>query len=1325
MKNIIKSLLMVVGVCLFINLSSQPTNSEFGDVVMPDPNAAALGQYGDIPISYYTGVPDISIPIYNLVQGSLSLPVGLSYHASGINLAVPASYVGQGWSLNAGGVISRTVMGLSDENVNGGYINFAHTLDCDDNLIIHDIAIGELDGEPDIFSFNISGYSGKFYLEPTIPGEFEVVMIPRQDLKIEVEYLPNEQTNKLRSFIITDPSGKRYHFGTDPDDGTIVIGTNKNPDNSQTATNWYLTKIETYDLNHSIDFEYAQDLIINEHWGSCTVNATPGSTNPISINCSGQLETTQTTFILDRIYTINEEIVFFNTTEREDVNEYASGGFMLDKIQIKSIDGSRCKEFTLNYDYFEDNSSNAYDRAVDLRLQLKSLQEKSCNENGLFIPPYSFEYTGDTIDGRIYLPSRLSQAVDHWGYYNGAYSNNGLNENLPPTIQLVNSPFGPFFVDRGNADRETNEDFMKKGVLSKINYPTGGNTFFEFEANTYHGLTEALINIADAESPCHNVVGESYTFDLSIGSLSEYTYLAELNSSNYCSVNDDYGLVARIYDPQNPNVMLDSISFNSSTVPIQQKGLLQDIFSGLNQNDTYRIRLSSTDTGAKFKVFREFTTNGNIPVGGLRIKEITNHDGINSANDMIRQFKYEDQYVEGKSSGILFQKPDYSFAIQVAPDQDVAVFRVNSIVPMNSFEGHHIAYERVVEKLPGNGFTEHEFFVELAPNTENVVPSPPQVPRIDGGNIQQRSVRNEAGLAINYEINSILEEDHLSNSNLIIKAGTYQAAGGWITLKSTYEINTKAFRFESVQQSTDGVIVTSDFEFDPADRFLMPVATEITNSDGKTHRTEMTYPFDYGNLAIKQYLLGKNLIAPIIKQQSFVDGIMVDGKESLWSFYDSQTGEPTININGNDAYVKTVNRFERTWVDGVIQNGTWIEQYSVNKIDPALGLLTEIKRPGWDIEVATYNNANKLTSSSFLDRVTTYTYYSDNIHLESVINPDGTSTSYSYDELSRLSSATDDCRNVVNTLSYTFAQQNGVHNFIKTRIDFPQATDSGLDSLVNIRYLDGLGREVQTVRKRQVPGSLHDYIIAKEYDALGRIIKNYEIKQSAIGNNGAFVQPGQDWEFTKVEFEDSPLSRSISTTPPEWYTTYVSYGSNIGSDAVFNHISEDVYPENSLFKSSITDPEGNQFIEFKDKEGRVVLRRQSDPGNNNWSDTYTIYDDKSRPETIIPPGASMNSTGLLFQYQYYGDDNVRLKQVPDQDHIEYRYNDRGLLAAFQDGNMRINKRWYVSHFDDYGRPLFSGHYFPLPPANETFSNLMPSDVLERKTYGAGHESTLR
>ena len=83
-------------------------------VTPPSPNAAAFQKYGEIPVSPYTGIPDISIPVYTVQFRDITIPITLSYHASGIKVNEESSQVGLGWAINAGGCISRNIVGLDD-----------------------------------------------------------------------------------------------------------------------------------------------------------------------------------------------------------------------------------------------------------------------------------------------------------------------------------------------------------------------------------------------------------------------------------------------------------------------------------------------------------------------------------------------------------------------------------------------------------------------------------------------------------------------------------------------------------------------------------------------------------------------------------------------------------------------------------------------------------------------------------------------------------------------------------------------------------------------------------------------------------------------------------------------------------------------------------------------------------------------------------------------------------------------------------------------------------------------------------------------------------
>ena len=91
------------------------------------PNAAELGKYGKIPVSYFNGLPNISIPLTELRAKGYTLPVYLTYHARGNKPDQHPGWVGLGWTLHAGGCINRIVNGKKDEldrdeiiSINGG-----------------------------------------------------------------------------------------------------------------------------------------------------------------------------------------------------------------------------------------------------------------------------------------------------------------------------------------------------------------------------------------------------------------------------------------------------------------------------------------------------------------------------------------------------------------------------------------------------------------------------------------------------------------------------------------------------------------------------------------------------------------------------------------------------------------------------------------------------------------------------------------------------------------------------------------------------------------------------------------------------------------------------------------------------------------------------------------------------------------------------------------------------------------------------------------------------------------------------------------------------
>ena len=117
-------------------------SSTLPQITRPNPSVASLMNFEDIPVDLHTGVPDIGIPLYSFSTRSkdINLSIGLNYHCGSIALTDNSSDVGVGWSLLAGGVISRTIIDVPDEMYNNGITNYYN----------------------DIYNLNFMGYSGSF-----------------------------------------------------------------------------------------------------------------------------------------------------------------------------------------------------------------------------------------------------------------------------------------------------------------------------------------------------------------------------------------------------------------------------------------------------------------------------------------------------------------------------------------------------------------------------------------------------------------------------------------------------------------------------------------------------------------------------------------------------------------------------------------------------------------------------------------------------------------------------------------------------------------------------------------------------------------------------------------------------------------------------------------------------------------------------------------------------------------------------------------------------------------------------------------------------------
>ncbi|ELR68659.1 hypothetical protein C900_00170 [Fulvivirga imtechensis AK7] len=197
-----RTIKLIASTVLFLSLSevvSAQIPSYDQIVIPPSPGAASLVRFVNIPVNSYTGTANVNMPLYSLPARTLSVPVGLNYHASGIKVQDVANTVGLGWSLGAGGMVTRVVRGLPDEK----------RIYCGESIssaVVYDIINESCDTELDVYFFSFLGRAGKFYVDPNTG---EMYSSPAQDMKITKA----ELSGAVLTWTIIDENGYKYYFG--------------------------------------------------------------------------------------------------------------------------------------------------------------------------------------------------------------------------------------------------------------------------------------------------------------------------------------------------------------------------------------------------------------------------------------------------------------------------------------------------------------------------------------------------------------------------------------------------------------------------------------------------------------------------------------------------------------------------------------------------------------------------------------------------------------------------------------------------------------------------------------------------------------------------------------------------------------------------------------------------------------------------------------------------------------------------------------------------------------------------------------------------------
>lgn len=332
-------------------------------------------------------------------------------------------------------------------------------------------------------------------------------------------------------------------------------------------------------------------------------------------------------------------------------------------------------------------------------------------------------------------------------------------------------------------------------------------------------------------------------------------------------------------------------------------------------------------------------------------------------------------------------------------------------------------------------------------------------------------------------------------------------------------------------------------------------------------------------------------------------------------------------------------------------------------------------------------------------------------------------------------------------------------NYVRTWVSkAPQADinniklTSSVDSFsITTEYSDGLGRLIQTVGKQSTPLN-KDIVMPVEYDEFGR--EQFQYLPFAANNTGGnnsiadglfkynpFQQdsvfskaqyPGEKYFYSQTFYEASHLDKALESFAPgdNWVGTslQVSAGNrrsvktaihvNTVYDSVRIWIASSMvssvpvtttkYAAGELIKTIVKDEHSKQVVEYKDKEGRLILKKNQlalSPGTAHvgWLCTYYIYDEHSNLRFVLSPKAIqlLQSSGnwnisasvrdeLCFYYGYDSRNRLTIKKVPGAGEVFMVYDSRDRLVMSQDALLRKTSTWHVTLYDEMNRAVQSG-----------------------------------
>ena len=1296
-------------------LHAQLPELERPNVIPPSPEASKLATYISYPVNLSNGLVQTSIPLYEIVDGDIRIPITLSYHASGLKPNMRSSHwLGDGWSLTTGPSLSRTINGVADEINYNASIALSGSPTYEQLNAIYTQAV---DVDLDEFSYALPGGGGRMYLRRGTDGSITPVTIPRDNVKVTPT-----GGSAMTGFRITDGQGTAYSFGGPErsfgDYVTHMFGGSA----LDVRTSWKIREIRSATTGRAVTFEYGSNVtevfcsrfadaltILDNYTGhsACTIPLVNVSTHQSFDSKIYRYDSAEGGLVEADLGTVMYPTGYtFPMPARQDMTQYNSyvrrinfsAGHVLfnmnsemdkglESIEIYDLSGGLVRRIIFNQTYMRDFFS----------LRLESVRIES--PDGGEAETYSFTYNGAP-------PPRDTRSVDRWGYYN-AKDNTTLVPTVRTDVTVNNFPSASQTVTLTipGGDRSPDEEAMQAGILTSVTYPTGGRTEFSYEAHRYidddgaprmaGGLRIRQIRdmAGDGRVMYRNFRYSTYPSIVNGGGVrtvipQESSYPPDTTSLYYRETNcAEFGgslpSVLATYKERvwTDNTMVSLISDAGSSVSYPYVFETRSCDAAGNHTTGVTVHAYDIvpDRPMQVKGTNLFYDSRQEWMSGTKTGEtsyVQKPDGTLQMVSEIR-YDYDNDYDFGSDSTTIKQRyvyrkwRPYGLDDFYVPEQ----FKEISYITTTLSQGRRLlssATERTVETngtLTKTTSYTYDTYGNVVTKTEDV-----GLPGLDrkvtaysypqdkaGGACPAMASAGMTGIPVETNVYKNSADGANLLTTLSTSYGSYPCASGTFFAPSA-----RSLTIRGAGTSERRIL------FNEYDRRGNPLETEDT--DGRK----------------TVYLWGYNGYYPVA---------MVEGSD--WDSVKDKVD--TSGLNGGD--------------------------------------FTQIRKKLVSFRLQCRRLPKPHISTYMYKPLVGLSYHQDQ---------SGRIFDYEYDGLGRLCrtfvrNGTTHGKELLSSCSYSYGSSVG-SNRIRTR-DYLGA-DAASFKETNT-YHDLLGRPVETVMTAASPAG-KDIVLLSEYDDFGRPYRKF-CQVPMTTSTGAYADPSAaksanaiyGWDpyaFSKTLYEASPLDRVTEEYGPgsPWHTrgksVRTSYLVNDGSGLLScsGYLVESdtsltcvgILPSGNLRVGKKTDEDGNVTLTFTDRLGRKTLDRTVD--GERYQDTYYVYDDLGLLRYVLTPEASavMSSSGTFgdsssplsaqaYVYKYDGKGRCVSKRLPGCAPILYRY-DKGDVPIFsQDGEMRKRGKWMFSFRDALGRDAVSGVWpsalapSPAVPVVATYDGASP------------------